>query len=195
MRLFGPLYDRCLRWAAHRHAPRYLAALSASESVIFPVPPDVMLAPMTLAKPDRWMRYATICTVASVLGGLLGYLLGAYALDLVQPWLERAGKLETFLQVQSLFARYGFWIVLVAGFTPIPYKVFTVASGAAGMPLLPFLLGSLVGRGGRFFLVAGLIRLGGVRMSGLIRRYVEGIGWLVIVIAAVALVWLEWGRG
>jgi membrane protein YqaA with SNARE-associated domain len=191
MRLFGPIYDRMLRWAGHRHAERYLAGLSAAESVIFPIPPDVMLAPMTLAVPQRWFRYALVCTVASVLGGLLGYLLGHYALEAVLPWLERAGKLDTFHHIQELFVRYGFWIVFVAGFTPIPYKVFTIASGAASIGLLPFTLGSLVGRGGRFFLVAGLIRLGGPRMEGLLRTYVEWLGWLVIVIAAVALLWLE----
>jgi membrane protein YqaA with SNARE-associated domain len=191
MRLFGPIYDRMLRWAGHRHAERYLAGLSAAESVIFPIPPDVMLAPMTLAVPQRWFRYALVCTVASVLGGLLGYLLGHYALEAVLPWLERAGKLDTFHHIQELFVRYGFWIVFVAGFTPIPYKVFTIASGAASIGLLPFTLGSLVGRGGRFFLVAGLIRLGGARMEGLLRTYVEWLGWLVIVIAAAALLWLE----
>jgi membrane protein YqaA with SNARE-associated domain len=191
MRLFGPIYERMLGWAGHRHAERYLAGLSAAESVVFPIPPDVMLAPMTLAVPQRWFRYALVCTVASVLGGLLGYLLGYYALEAVLPWVERAGHLGTFERVQELFVRYGFWIVFVAGFTPIPYKVFTIASGAASIGLLPFTLGSLVGRGGRFFLVAGLIRLGGARMEGLLRTYVEWLGWLVIMLAAVALLWLE----
>ena len=103
----------------------------------------------------------------------------------------RAGKLETFHEVQALFVRYGFWIVFVAGFTPIPYKVFTIAAGAAGIGMLPFLLGSFVGRGGRFFLVAGLIRLGGAPMEQVLRRYVEWLGWLVVVVVAVALLWLE----
>jgi membrane protein YqaA with SNARE-associated domain len=191
MRLFAPWYDRALRWAAHPHAPRYLAALSASESVIFPVPPDVMLAPMTLAQPHRWWRFALLCTLASVAGGVLGYVLGHYALEAVLPWIERAGKLDTFHEIQELFVRYGFWIVFVAGFTPIPYKVFTVAAGAAGIGMLPFLLGSLVGRGGRFFLVAGLIRLGGQRMESVLRRYVEWLGWLVVAAIVVVLVWLE----
>ncbi len=194
MKLFGPLYDRCLVWAAHRHAPLYLTGLSAAESVIFPIPPDVMLAPMTLARPTAWFRYAMLCTVASVLGGLLGYMLGAYALEAVMPWIERAGKLATFQQIEGLFQRYGFWIVFVAGFTPIPYKVFTIAAGATGIGLLPFTLGSLVGRGGRFFLVAGLIRLGGERMSGMLRRYIEWLSWAVIVVLAAVVVWLEWLR-
>jgi membrane protein YqaA with SNARE-associated domain len=187
MRIFGRIYERCLAWAAHRHAERYLAAVSAAESVVFPIPPDVMLAPMTLARPERGLRYATICTVASVLGGVLGFLLGAFALDAVMPWIERAGKRETFEQIHQLFATYGFWIVFIAGFTPIPYKIFTIASGAAGMGFLPFVLGSLVGRGGRFFLVAVLLRWGGARLEGSLRRYVEWIGWGTLVVLAIAL--------
>lgn len=188
MRIFGPIYDRCLAWAAHRHAERYLAAVSAAESVVFPIPPDVMLAPMALARPDRGLRYATICTLASVLGGVLGFLLGAFALDAVMPWIERAGKRETFEQIHQLFATYGFWIVFIAGFTPIPYKIFTIASGAAGMGFLPFLIGSAVGRGGRFFLVALLLRWGGAKLEGSLRRYVEWIGWGVLLLVAIALV-------
>ncbi|MBB5015650.1 YqaA family protein [Rehaibacterium terrae] len=191
MRIFGPIYDRCLRWAAHHRAPGYLAAMSAAESVVFPVPPDVMLAPMTLAQPKRWWRLALICTIASVVGGLLGYALGSYALDAVWPWIERLSWSQRFFQVQALFERYGFWIVFVAGFTPIPYKVFTLASGAAGMGLLPFVLGSLIGRGGRFFLVAGLVAFGGEPLERLIRRYVEWLGWAVAVLVIAGLIWWE----
>ena len=195
MRLFGPIYDRCLRWAAHPHAERYMAGMSAAESIFFPVPPDVMLAPMTLAHPGRWFRLAAICTIASVLGGLLGYLLGAYALEAVWPWIEASGKAPVFEQIQQYFVEYGFWIVFLAGFTPIPYKVFTVASGAAGIGLLPFVLGSAVGRGGRFFLVTGLIAWGGPRMEKHLRQYVEAIGWLAVVLVVAVLAWWEWGRG
>jgi membrane protein YqaA with SNARE-associated domain len=191
MRLFAPIYQRCLAWAAHRHAPLYLAGMSAAESIFFPIPPDVMLAPMTLAQPRKWFRFAAICTIASVLGGLVGYLLGHYALELVMPWIERAGHADTFTRIQGLFERYGFWIVFVAGFTPIPYKIFTIASGAAGMALLPFTLGSLVGRGGRFFLVAGAIRLGGERLERLLYRYIEWVGWGVVALLAVLIAWLE----
>ena len=193
LKIFGPIYDYCLRLAGHRHAPAYLAGVSASESVIFPVPPDVMLAPMALAQPRKWWRFALICTVASVLGGLLGYALGSFALDAVWPWIERAGKADTFHEIQALFTRYGFWIVFVAGFTPIPYKVFTIASGAAGIGLVPFTLGSLVGRGMRYFLVAGLVAFGGERLERLIRRYVEWLGWGVAIAVVLALVWLEVG--
>ncbi|MBS7459002.1 YqaA family protein [Coralloluteibacterium stylophorae] len=194
MRLFGPLYDRCIQWARHRHAVRYLAALSAAEAIVFPIPPDVMLIPMALAQPRRWVSVATVCTVASVLGGLVGYLLGHFALELVMPLIERAGQAETFAEVQALFARYGFWIVLVAGFTPIPFKVFTVASGAAGMPLLPFVLGSFAGRGGRFYLVAALVALAGPKVEPVVRRYIEIVGWIVGIAVLAVLAWLQFGH-
>lgn len=192
MRLFAPIYERCLGWAQHHRAPAFLAAMSAAESVIFPVPPDVMLAPMTLAQPQRWLRFASICTIASLLGGLLGYMLGAYLLDALWPWIERMGWSATFVQVQALFAQYGIWIVFVAGFTPIPYKVFTIASGATGIGLVPFTIGSLVGRGMRFFLVAGLIAWGGARLEQGLRRYIEWLGWAVAIAALSGAAWLEW---
>lgn len=115
--------------------------MSAAEAVIFPIPPDVMLAPMTLAQPRLWWRFASICTVASLLGGLLGYMLGSYLLDALWPWIERMGWASSFAHVQALFAQYGVWIVFVAGFTPIPYKIFTLASGATGIALIPFAVG------------------------------------------------------
>lgn len=191
MKLFGPIYDRCLVWAGHRHAPRYLAALSLSESIFFPIPPDVMLAPMTLSTPHRWVRLAAICTIASVIGGLLGYVLGHYALDAIWPWMLKLGWDAPFARVQALFEQYGFWIVFVAAFTPIPYKVFTIASGATGIGLIPFVLGSTIGRGIRFFLVAGLVAWGGPRLEQTLRRYIEILGWAVAVLVLVAVAWME----
>lgn len=191
MRLFGPIYDRCLVWARHRHAPRYLVALSAAESVFFPVPPDVMLAPMALAQPRAWWRLALLCTAASVVGGLLGYALGHFALEAVWPWMQTMGWDEPFGRVQEMFVRYGFWFVFLAAFTPIPYKVFTIASGATGVGVIAFVLGSFIGRGARFLLVAGLIAWGGERLERMLRRYVEILGWAVAAIVIVGLVWME----
>ena len=191
MKLFGPLYERTLAWSRHRHAPRYLAALSASESVIFPIPPDVMLAPMAMAQPRRWWRFALLCTLASVGGGVLGYLLGHYALEAVWPWMQRVGWDDAFHRVQAMFVRYGFWFVFAAAFTPIPYKVFTIASGATGVAWPAFLLGSFIGRGARFFLVAGLVAWGGERLERTLRRYVEVLGWLTVAALAIAVAWLE----
>jgi membrane protein YqaA with SNARE-associated domain len=186
MRLFGPLYDRVLGWAAHPKARWYLGGLSFAESSFFPVPPDVMLAPMALARPvDAW-RLAALTTAASVAGGALGYLIGFFAIDLIEPWMVSAGHWEGYLQVRGWFQTWGFWAVLAAGFSPIPYKLFTIAAGALAMFLPVFLLASLVGRGGRFFLVAGLIRWGGAPMAAQLRRHVEFLGWLLVGLLLLA---------
>jgi len=190
MKLFSVLYDRVLEWSAHRHAERYLAALSFAESSFFPIPPDVMLAPMTLAQPSRGWRYAAVTTVASVVGGAAGYAIGWFGIDAVTPLIERMGYLETYEMATQWFGRYGFVAILAAGFSPIPYKIFTIAGGALSMFFPGFLLASLLGRGARFFLVAGIIVFGGPRMEPLLRKYVDRIGWgLVVLILAAVLVW------
>ncbi len=191
MQIFGPLYDRCVGWARHRHAPAYLFGTSVAESIFFPIPVDVMLAPMAMGTPRRWWYFALLATVGSVLGGVIGFLLGQFALEAVMPWIERAGQAQTFADINEMFEKYGFWIVVIAGFTPIPYKVFTIASGAAGMAMLPFVLGSMVGRAGRFFLVAGLVAFFGTRFEAVFRRYIETIGWVVGAAALLAFAWLQ----
>ncbi|MGD8323227.1 MAG: YqaA family protein [Gammaproteobacteria bacterium] len=188
MKIFSALYDRVLEWSAHRHAERYLAALSFAESSFFPIPPDVMLAPMTLAQPRRGWRFAAVTTIASVLGGIAGYAIGWLAIDAVAPLLERLGYLETYQTATQWFERYGFLAILAAGFSPIPYKIFTIAAGALTMLFPGFVLASLIGRGARFFLVAGIIVVGGARMEPLLRRYVDRIGWAVVVLIVVAIV-------
>jgi membrane protein YqaA with SNARE-associated domain len=136
---------------------------------------------MALARPERWWRFAAITTVTSVLGGLFGYLIGYVAIEAVTPVLHRVGYWQHFETAHDWFERYGFWAIFAAGFTPIPYKVFTIAAGAAHMALLPFTLGSLIGRGARFLLVAGLVRWGGAPIEHQIRRYIDGIGWATLV--------------
>jgi len=188
--MFRKWYDQVLIWSAHRRAPVYLCALSFAESSVFPVPPDVMLAPMSLARPDRAWFYALICTLSSVAGGMVGYLLGSLAFGAIESWLMSSAYSAAFLHAVAAFERYGFWYILLAGFTPIPYKVFTISAGVVGMPAVPFLAGSLVGRAGRFFLVAGLIRLGGERLERSLRKWVDLIGWLVLaLVVVVVLVW------
>jgi membrane protein YqaA with SNARE-associated domain len=182
MRIFSALYARAMIWAKHRHAPWFLGGLSFAESSFFPIPPDVMLAPMSLARTDRAWWYATLTTVTSVLGGLFGYLIGVLAIDAVLPLLVEAGYGARYEQVIDWFATWGVWVVFIAGFSPIPYKLFTIAAGASAMPLLPFALASLVGRGARFFLVAGLMRWGGAPMERALRTYIDRLGWLVIAL-------------
>ena len=186
MKLFSALYSRVMQWVRHPHAERYLAGLSFAESSFFPIPPDVMLAPMALAKPERAWRFAIVTTLASVLGGLLGYLIGQFAFAWVEPILQQTGYWDAYLTASDWFQRWGFWAVLLAGFTPIPYKVFTIAAGAFGMGLIPFVLGSTFGRGGRFFLVAAAMRWGGERMEKLLHEYVDRLGLILIIIAIIA---------
>ena len=191
MRIFTSLYDRCMAWARHRHAVWYLSGLSFAESSFFPIPPDVMLAPMSMARPDRAMRYAVLTTLASVLGGLFGYLIGLYAFDLIEPWLQQSHYWGKYQHARSWFDDWGFWAILVAGFSPIPYKVFTIAAGTLMMNLPLFIAGSFIGRGGRFFLVAALLAWGGPKMETRLRAYVERIGWLLVIIAVVAFLYFR----
>ena len=187
MKLFTAMYEKTLAWSQHRHATRYLAGMSFAESSFFPIPPDVMLAPMCLANNKKAVFYATITTIFSVLGGIFGYFLGYAAFELVEPMVREAGLGEHYDLAVSWFERWGVWIVFIAGFSPIPYKAFTIAAGAAGMALIPFILASIIGRGARFYAVALLIRWGGPRMEGLIHRYVEYLGWLLVVLIVVAI--------
>ena len=187
MKLFTKLYDMALVWAKHRFAERYLAAMSFAESVFFPVPPDVMLAPMSLAQPSKAWRFASFATVASVLGGIVGYFLGYWLFEpVVQPFIEQMHWQEKFETALTWFKEYGVWVVFLAGFSPIPYKVFTIGAGVLQMAFLPFLIASAVGRGARFFLVSALMKWGGVKMEQKLRQYVEALGWGLVVLVVVA---------
>lgn len=185
MKLFSSLYAKSMQWARHKYATYWLALVSFTESSFFLIPPDVMLAPMSLAKPNKAWFYALVTTVASVLGGLLGYLIGSFAFEMIEPLIHSMGYWHKFELAQQWFTDYGFWAILLAGFTPIPYKVFTIASGVAGMLLLPFILGSLIGRGGRFFLVASLMYWGGQALEQRLHKMVDVLGWLTVVLVVV----------
>jgi len=189
LKIFSPLYRRALAWSRHPHAPRYLGAVSFAESSFFPVPPDVMLAPMCLASPARAWYFALLTTLTSVAGGLFGYTVGVFALDAVLPWLEQSHYWPAYQTAVRWFEQWGFAAIFIAGFSPIPYKVFTIAAGALSMALLPFTLASIVGRGMRFFLVAGLMAWGGARMEALLHRFVDRLGWATVVLVAVSALW------
>ena len=164
------LYDRTMALAASRRAVPALAGVSFAESSFFPIPPDLLLIPMVLSARARWILYAAVCTVASVLGGLAGYAIGAFLFDSVaQPILAFYGYADKFASFTERFNQYGAWIVFLAGVTPFPYKVITIASGATGLPLPVFMAASVLARGLRFFLVAGLLYLFGPP----IRRFIE----------------------
>ena len=190
MKLFSPLYARAMIWSRHPKAPAFLGTLSFFESIFFPVPPDVMLAPMCMATPKRAWWFALITTFTSVVGGVFGYAIGYYAIDAIQPWLQTSSYWSAYETAVAWFKDYGFWAIFVAGFSPIPYKVFTIAGGAMAMAMPPFLLASLIGRGMRFFLVAGLLARGGPRMEALLHRYVDRIGWATVILVIIAGLWM-----
>ncbi len=177
-------YDLVLRLAGHRHAGRWLGVVSFAESSVFPVPPDAMLVPMCLARPDRAWRYAAICTVASVLGGVLGYAIGFFLFEAVaQPILAAYGHAEALRSFRDWFARWGAAVILIKGLTPIPFKIVTIGAGAAGFDPWMFLLTSIVTRGARFFLVAALLR----RFGAPVRDFIEQRLTLITTAVAVAI--------
>lgn len=184
MKLFEPIYTKAMAWARHKYAVYYLAVLSFTESVIFPVPPDVMLAPMSLGKPNRAFFFAMVTTIASVLGGILGYILG-YALfdSVVQPIITDMNYQDKFDHAMVWFKEWGVWVVFLAGFSPIPYKIFTISAGVLNMAFVPFLIASAIGRGMRFYLVAGLMKWGGQPMEEKLRTHIDTIGWVTILLA------------
>lgn len=179
------LYDWVIRLAEHKHAQTALFGVSFAESSFFPLPPDLMLIPMVLAERLKAWRFALITTIASVLGGLFGYFIGAVLFETVgKPIIELYGlghKMDVFFEN---YKTWGAVIVFVAGFTPIPYKVFTIASGVAGLSLPVFIVASLISRGARFFLVAGLLYLFGEQIRAFIEKY---LGILTFVFTFVLI--------
>jgi membrane protein YqaA with SNARE-associated domain len=189
VKIFSALYEWTLKWAEHKFAPRILAILTFAESVFFPIPPDVLLAPMVLAQREKAWRFAALTTVASVIGGIVGYGLGYMMFEpWIQPLITEFGYQARFDKAMTWFSEWGVWVVFIAGFSPIPYKLFTVSAGFLQMAFLPFLFASAIGRGMRFFLVAGVIRWGGAPMEKKIRQWVDVLGWLVVAAIVVAYI-------
>ena len=165
------LYDRVIKLSESRHALPTLAAVSFAESSFFPIPPDVILVPMALAQPHKARLYALVCTVASVLGGLVGYAIGALLYDTLGKWLITIyGYGDGVEAFRAAYTEWGAWIILIKGLTPIPYKIVTIASGFAGYDLLAFLVLSTITRGIRFFLEAELLRIYGEPIRGFIEK-------------------------
>ena len=189
-RLIRRAYGWIISWSEKKQANYALAGLSFAESSFFPIPPDPLLIAMVIAKPKRWWKLATITTFSSVIGGLLGYLIGALAISVIMPVIVSGGYESAYQTATGWFEQWGVLAVLIAGFTPVPYKIFTIAGGAAGMSLPLFLLGSIIGRGGRFFLVAALMHFFGARYKDKIEKYIDRLGFafIALVIIGVALI-------
>jgi membrane protein YqaA with SNARE-associated domain len=176
------LYDWTLSLAASPSAPYALGAVSFAESSFFPVPPDVMLVPMALARPDRAWFYAFVCTATSVAGGLVGYAIGALLYDSVGAWLFRLYNLTQGAEAfRAAYAHYGHWVILLKGLTPIPFKLVTITSGFAGYDLFWFTILSLITRGARFFALAALLGRYGPLIKGVLDRHLNLVLTLLVV--------------
>lgn len=185
MKWLRNLYDWCIAQAEKPYAELALFVIAFMESSFFPIPPDVLLIAMVLARRDRWLKYFGICLAGSVLGGMAGYAIGhGLWLAVDQYFIGHVFSQETFDKVQGLYQKYDFGIVFVAAFTPIPYKVFTIAAGVAEINFGGFVLASVFGRGGRFVLVAGLLRWKGEPMRAWLEKNLE---WATFALAAVAI--------
>ncbi len=192
--MFRALYDWVLRLAHHRHALPALAAVSFAESSFFPIPPDAMLIPMIVARRDQAFRIALVCTVASVLGAMLGYYIGYGLMQTVGAWVVHAYHLEAKLQtaIHAYQSEYGAWIILLKGLTPIPFKLVTIASGAASFNFPLFVLLCTITRGARFFIVAALLKRFGEPVQAFIEERLNLFAWAFLILlvggfAAVAL--------
>lgn len=185
------LYDAVLRLAASRHASLALFAVSFAESSVFPVPPDVMLAPMVFARPEKAYFYAAVCTVASVLGGLLGYAIGYWLEPVGLAILNVMGKADGLPQYEAWVAQYGTWVVLAKGLTPIPFKLVTIASGFGKMALGPFIIACIVTRGARFFIVAALIKKFGPQIQPVIEKRLALFTVILVAVIVAGFVALK----
>ncbi|AFU19644.1 YqaA family protein [Actinobacillus suis] len=186
MKLFGTIYDKTMEWSKHRFAAFWLSFVSFIEAIFFPIPPDVMLIPMSMSKPQNATKYAIYTTIASVLGGIIGYFIGLYAFDWVQGIIADWGMQANFNKAKFWFETWGVAVVFLAGFSPIPYKVFTICAGVMQMAFFPFVVTAAISRFARFILVAKLSAWGGEKYAEKIRRSIELIGWGTIALAAVA---------
>ncbi len=199
MKLFGPLYERAIGWAKHPRAPTLLTVLSFFEAIIFPVMPEVMLAPMALAQPKRGFWFATLSLAGSMVGAMVGYFLGHYAFEALKPLFAALGMLPAIesgivtvqaKMVESPWAVFAF--LVLGGFMPIPMKVFTWASGIVGVPMLQYVPSMLIGRAKRVYLLALAIRLGGEKAGAMLRRWIEPLGWVATALVLGAIGWLVW---
>ena len=183
------LYDWVVHFAETKHGERALFILSFAESSFFPVPPDVLLAPLALGAPKKWLRFALACSFASVLGGILGYCIGMFFWSMIDKWayahLGVIGLTEAnFEKFQGWYEKYDFWVVFTCGFTPLPYKVCTISAGVARIDFLGFLIASAVSRSARFFIVAGLMGWKGTKIRPVLEKY---FNWFSLAFVALLI--------
>lgn len=193
MKIFTHVYNQMMIWSAHPHARYYLAGVSFAESSFFPLPPDIMLISMGLATPHRAWHYAFIAMFFSVIGGILGYFIGYFSMSFIEPYLLASHYASSYEHIKQWMDSAGLWVVIFASFSPFPYKIFTITAGAMSMPFLyPFVLGSFLGRGLRFFIVSGVLYFVGEGLEKQIRRFIDIIGWIVLVLLVGGYITYKW---
>ena len=188
MRPFYTLYNKILEWSSSRFAIFWLSLISFLESSILPYPiQDFLLASMSLKNRSKAFYFAAICTIASVLGGIAGYYIGVYAIVQIGPILANLGYESKIELLKSYFETWDIWFILVAGFSPIPYKLFTITAGILGMSIFPFIALSLISRGARYFLISYLVRKFGKRCDAWLNKYIDRLGYALIVIVVLGI--------
>jgi len=180
MKIFTNLYNYIINLANKKNVDKYLYVLSFIESFIFPIPPDILLAPLALTKKFNWVKLAFNTTCFSVAGGIVGYVLGTYLYEV--ELLNNILNEEMFFEAKNLFVEYGFIIIVIAGFSPLPYKAFTITAGYMSIAIIPFIISSLIGRGLRFFMVSAIFYYFGLDLANRIKKYFEYIGVVVTII-------------
>ncbi len=186
MGIFAKLYDKTLCLAEHKHAAHYLALISFAESLFMPIPIDVVLSAMMLSRPHKSYNLALVATISSLFGGLLAYCLGALAFEpIIKPILIFFNCYHTYGSVLANFTRWGFWLMLLAGLIPIPYKLFTLGAGIIRLALPSFILAAIIGRGTRFFLLALLLATKGESLRAKIRQLSDYVGWFLLTILSI----------
>ncbi len=190
--MFEILYRKTIEFSRKDSAPWILSLLSFLESFILPFPPpDLMLAPMSLAAPHKALYFATLTLIASVIGGITGYLIGAFLFDYIQPFIIDWGYRAAYETATLWFDQWGFWAVLIAGFSPVPYKIFTISAGVLGLAFIPFVLASIIGRGSRFYLVAWCLARYGPTIEPKLIQYIEKIGWGVVTLLVLVILYYQ----
>lgn len=188
--MFKRLYLWTIALAKHDKAIYWLGFIGFIESIIFPIPADLMLAPMCLARPERAYRYALVLSVSSVLGGILGYALGYYFSDFAQSLIASMGKAQAFVHFREIFNQFGIPFVFIAGFSPFPYKIVTIGAGLIPISFTLFFLGSVISRPLRFFLLAFALKKGGKKLEKTLLKYIEWLGWISLILVASVIAYL-----
>ena len=195
MALISRFYTQIVKWAGHRHAPYYLTGICIAESAVLPFPPEILLAPMTIANPRSSVRFAFLATVGSVIGALVGYLIGDFAYEIIaQPIIEYFELTSHFDEVEMLFQEHGIWIIFISAIIPLPFKICTITAGMTEMAMLPFLLAAFMGRGIRFNLVTMLSRFGGKIIEEKIVKFLDKIELILLGIVVLSIIiYFAWG--